>query len=111
MMLPIIEKCTAHSPEYDLRGFRGELKSLELSRRLSSDVNDDDIGPVPDGVAGLFHAAAEVHFFVVEEESRVKSSSFRKSRGTDNGEGSGDPVDRCGFVDVCPGAVEVAEEL
>ena len=67
-------------------------------------------GPVPDLQAGAFEAAAEINLFVVEEEAGVEEADFAEGFGTDDGEGSGDPVNLGGEVFVGPSAVEAAEE-
>ena len=57
-----------------------------------------------------FEAAAEIDLFVVEEEVGVEEADFAEGFGTDDGEGSGNPVDLGREVFVGPGAVEAAEE-
>jgi hypothetical protein len=109
-MLPVIEQGAAHAPADKLCACRRHFQSLDLAGGFTADVNDDDIRPVHDFIAGVLDAAAQVDFFGVEEKIRIEEADFAESFGADNGKSPGNPVNFCRLQWVCPCAVEAAKE-
>jgi hypothetical protein len=71
MMHPVVKQRTTHPPQNNL-STSGRNVEVELTRRLTPDVDDRHVGPVPDFVTRAFYSNTKIHFFAIEEEGRMK---------------------------------------
>src|ERR1700704_450807 len=111
MMLPVVEQHAAHTPKRKLRACSGDFKRWDLARRLATDVHDRNIWPIPHRISSLLHAPAQIHFFVIEEESWVEAPHIGEGISADNRKCAWNPIYFRRLQFIGPGPIKTSEKL